>query len=157
MLRGEVLKSRMATENKLAAARSVLTFGLAPSAGLDLDPDVIDVVRSAVLKEGMDWADPDKKPMFSITLRVRSGKTGVTVGQRAWWDYQRAADFIVAKGSLSLTLVDSDGKQYESMSIEAKGVGVNGDQGEADRRLLADYKAKLGKAVAAWLADLGKW
>jgi hypothetical protein len=44
----------------------------------------------------------------------------------------------VAKGSLSLTLVDSEGKHYESMSIEAKGVGVNGDQGEADRRLLAD-------------------
>jgi hypothetical protein len=152
-LRSEVLKTRLETERRLVAARAALTFGLAPTLGIDLDPDVKAVVRNAVLKEGMGWSD--QKPMFSITLRVRSGRNGVTVGRRAWWDYQRSADFVVAQGSLSLTLVDAGGQEYESMTIVAKGVGVN--EFQADSLLLADYRAKLGKAVAGWLADLGKW
>jgi hypothetical protein len=152
-LRAEVLKTRSETERRMVAARSALTFGLAPTAGMDLDQDVKAVVRNAVLREGMGWSD--KNPLFSITLRVRSGRNGVTVGRRAWWDYQRSADFVVAQGSLSLTLVDSSGQEYESMNIVAKGVGVS--EFQADSLLLADYKAKLGKAVSAWLADLAKW
>jgi hypothetical protein len=151
-LRAEVLKAKLETERRMVAARSALTFGLAPTPDLE-DQDVKDVVRTAVLKEGMGWSD--RKPLFSITLRVRSGRNGVAVGRRAWWDHQRTPDFIVAQGSLSLTLVDSAGQQYESMTIVAKGVGVN--EFQADSLLLADYKAKLGKAVVAWLADLGKW
>ena len=148
-LRAEVLGSRLETERRLAAARSALTFGLAPATGIDLDPDAQDLVRNAVLKEGMGWSD--QKPLFAITLRVRGGGAG----RRAWWERQRAADFIVAQGSLSLALVDSAGQQYESLTIVAKGVGVN--EFQADSLLLADCRAKLGKAVAAWLADLGKW
>jgi hypothetical protein len=152
-LRGEVLKTRLEVERRMVAARSALTFGLAPTPGMELDPDVKDVVRNAVLKEGMGWSD--QNPLFSITLRARNGRNGVAVGQRAWWDRQRTPDFIVAQGSLSLTLVDSAGQQYESMTIAAKGVGVN--EFQADSLLLADYKAKLGKAVAAWLNDLARW
>ena len=151
-LRAEVLKAKLETERRMVAARSALTFGLAPTPDLE-DQDVKDVVRTAVLKEGMGWSD--RKPLFSITLRVRSGRNGVAVGRRAWWDYQRTPDFVVAQGSLNLTLVDSAGQQYESMTIVAKGVGVN--EFQADTLLLADYKAKLGKAVGAWLADLGRW
>jgi len=151
-LRAEVLKARLETERRMVVARSALTFGLAPAAELE-DQDVKDVVRTAVLKEGMGWSD--RKPLFSITLRVRSGRNGVALGRRAWWDYQRTPDFVVAQGSLNLTLVDSAGQQYESMTIVAKGVGVN--EFQADSLLLADYKAKLGKAVGAWLADLGRW
>jgi hypothetical protein len=152
-LRADVLQCRLDTERKMVAARSALTFGLVPASGIELDQDVKGVVRNAVLKEGMGWSD--QGPLFAITLRVRSGRNGVTVGRRAWWDYQRSADFVVAQGSLSLTLVDSAGQEYESMNIVAKGVGVN--EFQADSLLLADYKAKLGKAVAAWLNDLGKW
>jgi len=93
--------------------------------------------------------------LFSIALRVRSGHNGVLVGQSAWWDRKRTPDFIIAQGSLGLTLVDTTGQEYESMSITAKGVGVT--EFQADDLLLADYRAKLGKAVAAWLADLAKW
>ncbi|MDR3670764.1 MAG: hypothetical protein P4L36_07965 [Holophaga sp.] len=152
-LRADVLQCRLDTERKMVAARSALTFGLTPTPGIELDQDVKGVVRNAVLREGMGWSD--QNPLFSITLRVRSGRNGVTVGRRAWWDYQRSADFVVAQGSLSLTLVDSTGQEYESVAIVAKGVGVN--EFQADSLLLADYKAKLGKAVAAWLNDLGKW
>jgi hypothetical protein len=137
----------------MVAARSALTFGLAPSTGVDLDQDVQNVVRTAVLKEGMGWSD--QQPLFTISLRVRGGHSGVNVGRRAWWEYKRSPDFIVAQGSLSLTLADSSGQQYESMNISAKGVGVT--EFQADDLLLADYKAKLGKAVAAWLADMAKW
>lgn len=152
-LRAEVARVRQDTERRMAAARSAVTFGLAPAPGLELDPDVQDVVRTAVLKEGLGWSE--RKPMLAVTLRVRSGHNGVTVGRRAWWDYQRSPDFVVAQGALSLTLVDEAGQQYESMTLNAKGVGVN--EFQADSLLLADYKAKLGKAVAAWLADLGRW
>ena len=151
-LRAEVARTRADTERRMVAARAALTFGLAPGAEGDAE-DVKDVVRNAVLKEGMGWSD--QKPLFSITLRVRGGHSGVEVGRRAWWERQRAADFIVAQGSMNLTLVDSAGQQYESMTLVAKGVGVN--EFQADSLLLADYRAKLGKAVAAWLADLGKW
>ena len=152
-LRAEVQQTRMDTERRMVAARAALTFGLAPTPEGEADADVKDVVRNAVLKEGMGWSD--QKPLFSVTLRVRGGHSGVAVGRRAWWEHQRAADFIVAQGSMSLTLVDSAGQQYESMTLVAKGVGVN--EFQADSLLLADYRAKLGKAVAAWLADLGKW
>jgi hypothetical protein len=118
-----------------------------------VDEDVKAVVRTAVLREGMGWSD--KTPLFSITVRARTGKNGVSIGRRAWWDHQRAADFIVAQGSLDLTLVDSEGQQYETMTLVAKGVGVN--EFQADQLLLADYRAKLGKAVAAWLDNLAKW
>jgi len=152
-LRSDVLKTRQDTERRMVAARNALTFGLAPAPGMDMDQDVKAVVRNAVLREGMGWSD--RNPMFSIALRVRTGRNGVQVGRKAWWDYQRSADFIVANGSLSLTLVDSTGQEYESVNIVCKGVGVT--EFQADSLLLADYKAKLGKAVAAWLDDLGKW
>jgi hypothetical protein len=41
------------------------------------------------------------------------------------------------------------------VTINAKGVGVN--EFQADSLLLSDYKAKLGKAVAEWLNNVGKW
>jgi hypothetical protein len=155
-LRADVLESKFGVERKLVAARSALTFGLAPSTGVDLDEDVQNIVRTAVVKEGMRWPDqPGEKPLFTIAVRVKGGHSGVQVGRRAWWEYARSADFIVARGSLTLTLVDSSGRQYESMLINAKGVGV--DTIQADDLLLADYKAKLGSAVAAWLADMAKW
>ena len=152
-LRADVLEAKLGVERRMVAARSALTFGLAPSTGVDLDQDVQNVVRTAVLKEGMGWSD--QQPLFTISLRVRGGHSGVNVGRRAWWEYKRSPDFIVAQGSLSLTLADSSGQQYESMNISAKGVGVT--EFQADDLLLADYKAKLGKAVAAWLADMAKW
>jgi len=152
-LRSEVLRTRQDLERRMVAARGALTFGLAPGAGAEPDPDVVAVVRTAVLKQGMGWSD--RNPLFTIALRVRSGHNGVLVGRSAWWDHKRTPDFVIAQGSLGLTLVDSTGQEYESMSITAKGVGVT--EFQADDLLLADYRAKLGKAVAAWLADLAKW
>ncbi len=152
-LRGEVLKARLDTERQLLAARAALTFGLAPSPGLEVDPEVAAAVRTAVLQAGMGWAKAD--PMFAITLRVRTGRAGVALGRRTWWDYQRSPDFIIAQGSLSLSLEDRDGEEYEAMTLNAKGVGVT--EAQADALLLADCRAKLGKAVAGWLAGLGGW
>lgn len=156
-LRSEVLKTRYDLERKMVAARAALTFGLAPGTGVDLDEDVKDVVRTAVLREGMGWSD--QKPMFAITLRVRGGRSTASLpaghGRKPWWDYQKSADFIIAQGSLSLSLVDNAGQQYESLTLVAKGVGIN--EFQAESLLMADYRNKLGKAVAAWLADVGRW
>jgi hypothetical protein len=148
-LRAEVLKAKADTERRMVAARSALTFGLAPTPGMEANEDVKDAVRTAVLKEGMGWSE--RNPMFAITLRGRAGGSG----KRAWWSYQQSMGFTVAQGSLNLTLVDSAGQQYESMPVTVKGVGTSQDS--ADALALADLKAKLEKAVAAWLANLGKW
>ena len=60
----------------------------------------------------------------------------------------------MAQGSINLTLIDRNGQEYESALVVAKGVGAN--EFQADTLLIQDYKVKLTKTVAAWLADLGK-
>jgi len=152
-LRQDVAKARIDTEQRMAAARAALTFGLAPAPGVEPDPDVQDAVRTAVLQEGMGWSD--QNPMFSITLRVRAGRSGAPAGRQGWWDHRRTPDFVIAQGSLSLGLVDADGQQYQSVTLVAKGVGVN--EFQADSLFRKDCRDKLAKAVSAWLADLGRW
>jgi len=149
-----IIHTRLLAEQELAALRPSLTFGLTPNAQVPVDAEVKAAVRTAILKEGLGWSD--KAPVFAITMRARSGKNGVDLPNRqgGWWDYNRGADFVVAQGTLSLTLVDNTGQEYESTLIVAKGVGIN--EFQADTQLLQDYKHKLTKAVSAWMADLGK-
>lgn len=152
-LRAEVLQARLDSERQLLASRAAITFGLKPGEGVEPDPEVAAAVRTAVLKQGMGWARTG--PMFSITLRVKAGRSGVAVGRKGWWDYRKSPDFIIAQGSLSLSLEDRSGEEYESMVLTAKGVGVTEEQ--ADALLQADYRNKLGKAVSTWLAEIGGW
>src|SRR5208283_3162779 len=86
-LRAEVLKAKADTERRMVAARSALPFGLAPTPGMEVNEDVKDAVRTAVLKEGMGWSE--RNPMFAITLRGRAGGSG----KRTWWSYQQSMGF----------------------------------------------------------------
>lgn len=149
-LRADVARTRLETERRLTAVRAAITFGFAKS-DVEVDPDVRDAVRTAVLNQGLGWSD--QAPMFALTLRVRGAKAQAQLG-RSWWDYSRSADFIMAQGALSLTLADQAGQQYETANLVAKGVGVT--EFQADQLLLADYRNKLARTVSAWLADLGK-
>ena len=145
-----ITKLRVKTEREREDLRRALTFGMPPSQDVPVDPEVRGAVRTAFLQEGLGWSD--QSPDLAITLRVRTARNGVQAGQ--WWDYNRTADFIVAQGTLSLTLVDAKGQEYESTLVEAKGVGTS--EFQAETLLLKDYKNKLTKTVGAWLMDLGK-
>ena len=59
---------------------------------------------------------------------------------------------IVARGILELTLKDKAGNQYESVEVEAKGLGVSDFQ--AEQRLKEDIRTKLEKTFAKWLENL---
>jgi hypothetical protein len=150
-LRESILKSQMDAERERTALRSLVTFGFSSNPDLELSKDVEGAVRTVVLKEGLGWNDRD--PMYAIAMRVRTGRNGVLTSRKAWWEHQAQADFIVARGTISLTLVDKTGQEFESTLVEAKGVGVT--EFQADTLLLQDYKRKLTTAVSQWLADLG--
>ena len=145
-----ITQLRVKTEQERESLRRSLSFGMPPSQDVPVDPEVRGAVRNAFLQEGLGWSD--QNPDLAITLRVRTARNGVQIGK--WWNYNRTADFIVAQGTLSLTLVDAKGQEYESTLVEAKGVGTS--EFQAETLLLKDYKNKLTKTVGAWLMDLGK-
>lgn len=147
-----ITKLRLRAEGERDGLRQGLTFGMPPSPDVPVDPEVKAAVRNAFLQEGLGWSD--QRPDLAVTLRVRSATNAVQVEGRRWWAYLRNGDFIVARGTLSLTLVDRAGQEYESTLVEAKGVGTS--EFQADTLLLKDYKAKLTKTVGTWLMDLGK-
>jgi hypothetical protein len=146
-----ITKARLKAEREREALRRAVTFGMPANQDVPVDADVKGAVRTAFLQEGLGWSD--QNPDLAVTLRVRSGRNGVQAGSK-WWDYNRTPDFIVAQGTISLTLVDTKGQEYESTLVEAKGVGTT--EFQAETLLLKDYKNKLTKTVGAWLNDLGK-
>ena len=146
-----LLEARLGVEKERAELRKALLFGLDPGSGAPVDAEVRGAVRTAFLQEGMGWTD--QHPDLTISIRARGSRNGVQTGGK-WWNATRNADFILAQGSLSLTLVDQAGQEYESTLVVAKGVGISDFQAETN--LVQDYKVKVAKAVATWLADLGK-
>ena len=142
---------RLKAERERADLRRSLTFGMASNPDIPVDAEVRGAVRTTFLEEGLGWSDHN--PDLTVTMRVRTGKNQLQTGRR-WYDYSRNADFIIAQGTISLTLVDSQGQEYESTLVEAKGVGTS--EFQADTLLLKDYKNKLTKTVGTWLANLGK-
>ena len=146
-----ILRSRLSVEQERLELRNSLTFGMPADGGVPIDAEVRGAVRTAFLKEGFGWSD--KNPDLSVIMRLKNAKNGVQTGSK-WWDHTRSADFILAQGSISLTLTDINGQEFESTLVVAKGVGAN--EFQADTLLMQDYKAKLTKTLAAWLADLGK-
>jgi hypothetical protein len=147
-----ITKVRLKTEREREDLRRALTFGMPPNPEVPVNDDVRGTVRTAFLNEGLGWSDHN--PDLAVAMRVRTAQNGVQVGPRRWWDYNRSADFIIAQGTISLTLVDAQGQEYESTIVEAKGVGTT--EFQAETQLLKDYKQKLTKTVGTWLADLGK-
>ena len=150
-LRESILKARTEAERERTALRSMVTFGFALNNDLEISKDVEGAVRTVVLKEGLGWNDRD--PMYSIAMRVQTGRNGVLTSRKAWWEHKPQADFIMAQGTISLTLVDKTGQEFESTLVVAKGVGIT--EFQADTLLLQDYKKKLTTTVSQWLADLG--
>jgi len=149
-LRRQVRDLKLSVDRLLDQLRNSLTMCAGGDKDLGLGGDVATLVRNAVLRQGLGWAESNAE--FTLNLRFQGNRQGWDVRKRRWWDYDRNADFIVARGVLEITLVDRAGTQYESTVIEAKGVGVS--EFQADQRLLKDYKAKLEGTLSQWLAEL---
>jgi len=149
-LRRQVRDLKLSVDRLLDRLRNSLTMCVGGEKNLGLGGDVASLVRNAVLKQGLGWAEGNAE--FTLNMRFQGDRQGWDIRKRRWWDYSRNADFIVARGVLEITLVDRAGTQYESTTLEAKGVGVS--EFQADQRLLKDYKAKLESTLSQWLAEL---
>ena len=144
VLRSEIREQRLLVDRQLDALRGSLTFCLK---GDQASADIAALVRNAVLKQGLGWSATGGE--FTLQLRYTGNRQQVA---SRWWDYQATGDFIVARGVVEITLLDRLGTEYESTTLEAKGVGVG--EFAADRALLKDYKAKLEAALGRWLENL---
>lgn len=146
-LRSEVRDQRLAVDRRLDALRGSLTLCLKGDKSFGIGADIASLVRNAVLKQGLGWSEANGE--FALQIRYRQG---VDVSKNRWWEYQSTGDFIVARGVIEITLTDRIGTEYESMTIEAKGVSVS--EFAADRALMKDYKSKLEAAIGQWLENL---
>jgi hypothetical protein len=152
-LRTEVRKVKLWVDKLLDQLRASLTFCVGGDKDLGIGGDVANLVRNAVLKQGLGWVEQNGE--FTLNLAFQGNRQGVDIkAKKNYWEHKYDADFIVARGVLEVTLVDRAGTQYESTVIEAKGVHPN--EMMADRKLLDDFKLKLGVALEKWLKELTK-
>nr|WP_320131920.1 hypothetical protein [uncultured Holophaga sp.] len=149
-LRRSVRDQKLAVDRLLDRLRNSLTLCIAGDRDLGTGGDIANLVRNAVLKQGLGWQE--RSAEFTLKLRFQGNRQGWDIHRRRWWEYSRTADFVVARGVLEITLLDQAGTEYESTVIEAKGVGTS--EFQADQRLLKDYKDKLEETLGEWLAEL---
>lgn len=149
-LRSQVRAQKLAMDRQLDQLRASLTFCIAGDKDMGVGADMTSIVRNAVLRQGLGWAEQGGE--FTLQLRYQGDRQGWDIQKRRWWEYQYNPDFIVARGVLEITLVDKAGTQYESTTIEAKGVGTS--EFQADQKLSADYKKKMEATLTQWLAHL---
>jgi hypothetical protein len=76
-----------------------------------------------------------------------------------WWrggwvshTVNQSTGITVARGVLTITLKDRAGTEYESVDVEAKGLGVS--QFQAEQRLKEDFKDKLESTFSKWIENL---
>lgn len=155
-LRAEVRRARLALEARLERLRATLTFSLAGVQETGLGADVATLVRNAVLKQGLGWADQGGE--FVLSLRTHTARATANAGNAGaasrsrFWHAQPDDTLVVARGALDITLTDRAGTAYESTTLEAKGVGVSDFQ--AERRLLDNTRQQLGDLLGQWLMNL---
>lgn len=159
-LRGQVRTSRLAVDRRLDQLRGSLTLSLdKTSQGAS---GVAGILRNAALKAGMGWAETGGE--FQLVMDYRSdAKTAKVDLQRqswnGWWrggwvshTVNASSGIIVARGVLTVTLRDKAGTEYESVDVEAKGLGVT--EFQAEQRLKDDFRTKLEATFSQWLDNL---
>jgi hypothetical protein len=151
-LRSDVRKLRLSVDKLLDQLQASLTFCVGGDKDLGQGLDVGGLIRNAVLKQGLGWAESNGE--FTLKLAFQGSRQGVDIKAKKPWEHQYGADFIVARAIVEVTLVDRAGTQYESTTIEGKGVHVQ--EMMADKKLMDDFKAKLGPALEKWLKELTK-
>ncbi|HLO68516.1 MAG TPA: hypothetical protein VK188_15945 [Holophaga sp.] len=160
-LRRQVREGRLAVDRQMENLRASLTLSMEGARGAT---QIAAVVRNAALKAGLGWKEAGGE--FQLVMDLRTDRKTAKVDKteshwNGWWHggwvahtVTRDTGIIVARGQLTLTLQDRAGTQYESVDIEAKGLGVTEFQAEND--LKKDFKAKVEKTFSRWLEGLVK-
>ena len=97
------------------------------------------MLHESVNAKGFIWSD--KNPAIVLDVQVRSGYQAVDINRRAWWEYNKSADFIGIRTSISCSLSDTSGNVYGSFDLDAKGVG--GDEFSAKKALMKELRSKF--------------
>jgi hypothetical protein len=144
---------KLAVDRRMDQLRASLTLSLEGAKGASA---VAGILRNAALKAGMGWAETGGE--FRLAMDYKSEGTGAKADS-GWWkggwvshSGNPASGIIVARGVLTITLKDRAGTEYESVDIEAKGLGVS--QLQADQRLKEDFKDKLESTFSKWIENL---
>lgn len=160
-LRAQVREGLLSVERQMEQLRASLTLSLEGASGAT---QVASVVRNAALKAGLGWTQQGGE--FQLVLDYRTDAKTAKVDQQhqnwnGWWrggwvshTVTRDTGIIVARGILTITLRDRAGTEYESVDIEAKGLGVT--EFQAENKLKDDFKAKVEKTFGKWLENLVK-
>lgn len=150
-LRTDIRNQRLAIERQMDALRAALVFCLKGDRDFGVGADIVSLVRNAVLKQGLGWAENGGE--FILSIRYTGNRSAWDISKKRWWEYQQTGpDFIAARGVIEITLSDTRGTSYESTTIEAKGVGVT--EFTADRALIKEFKTKLETAIGQWLDSM---
>jgi hypothetical protein len=161
-LRSQVRAGKLSVDRQLDQLRGSLTLCLSPEARNATA--VASILRNAALKAGLGWVDKDGE--FTLVMNYRTENKNATIDvQRShwngwWWGgwvshtVTKDTGILVARGALEISLQDKAGTPYESVEIEAKGVGTS--ELQAEQRLKRDFQEKLEKTFSRWLESLVK-
>ncbi len=160
-LRRQVRDGKLAVDRQMEALRASLTLSLEGARGAT---QLAAVIRNAALKAGLGWKDTggDFQLVMDLKTDARSARFDKAApATNGWWrdgwvshTASRDTGILVARGVLTLTLQDRAGTPYESVDIEAKGLGVS--ELQAENKLKEDFRAKVEKTFSRWLEGLVK-
>jgi len=160
-LRNQIRAGKLAVDRQMDQLRGSLTLSMEGASGAS---QIANILRNAALKAGLGWANQGGE--FQLVMNYRSdAKTAKIDVQHqhwnGWWGggwvshtVNHDTGIIVARGVLTITLRDRAGTEYESVDIEAKGLGVTDFQ--AENKLKEDFKGKIEKTFSQWLENLVK-
>lgn len=158
-LRRQVHEGRLAVDRQMEDLRASLAFSLEGARG---SARIAAVVRNAALKAGLGWKEEGGD--FQLVMDLRTDRKTAKRDQaestgNGWWrggwvshTVNRDTGIVVARGVLTLTLRDRAGTRYESVDIEAKGLGVT--EFQAEEELKKDFQGKVEKTFSRWLESL---
>jgi len=160
-LRGQIRSGKLSVDREMDQLRASLTLSLEGATGAS---QLAGILRNAALKAGLGWAETGGEFQLVMNYQsdARSAKIDVQQTQwNGWWrggwvshTVNQDTGIIVARGVLTITLKDRSGTQYESVDIEAKGLGVTDFQ--AENKLKEDFRVKVERTFGTWLENLVK-
>jgi hypothetical protein len=158
-LRAQIRAGKLAVDRQADQLRGSLTLSLEGAKGATA---IAAILRNAALKAGLGWAEANGEFRLVMDYKSDAKTAKIDATHPNWNGYWRGGwvthtttkdtGIIVARGLLGITLTDRAGTQYESMEVEAKGLGVTNFQ--AEQKLKEDFREKLEKAFAQWLEHL---
>jgi len=160
-LRGQIRTAKLSVDRQMEQLRASLTLSLEGAQGAT---QIAGILRNAALKTGLGWAQTNGEFQLVMDYRSDAKSARIDVQEKhwnGWWwggwtthTVNKDTGIIVSRGILTITLKDRAGTEYESVDIEAKGLGVT--EFQADNRLKEDFKAKVEKTFTKWLENLVK-